>query len=324
MVRAIILSGVLSTMLAGQAVAEQLLAANEPDTNAKHPGGWELVWSDEFDEGIIDGSKWGFDVDCWGGGNEERQCYTSRPENAFVADGFLNIVARRENAAGPAYPKHMRAGLPEAERDKQKAQPFTSARLTTKGKADWLYGRFEVRARLPSGQGTWAAVWMLPTEEAYGAWAASGEIDIMEAVNLGTGCDTCPDDTENRIYGTIHYGNEWPRNKYKGQETGLSATDDGFHVFAVEWREGEIKWFVDGELYSTLKASDWSSGALFSKKPKTAPFDRPFYLILNLAIGGHLAESKNEGGVSLEGYPKALQLDWVRVYQRPAEEVPAP
>jgi beta-glucanase (GH16 family) len=280
---------------------------------------WALVWSDEFEGDAIDTEKWGFDLDCWGGGNEERQCYTARPENAFVENGRLNIVARRENAVGPALPFHLDEALPESERGKLSAKPFTSARLTTKNKADWTYGRFEIRARAPQGQGAWAAAWMLPTEERYGAWAASGEIDILELVNQGAECKDCKGGKENRVYGTIHYGGEWPRNKYKGKNAPLPATDDGFNVYAVEWQEGEIRWYVDGQLYSTLTEKDWGTKAMFSKLPRSAPFDQPFYLILNLAIGGNLAEDTNEGGVSLEGFPKAFQIDWVRVYQRSAD-----
>ena len=281
---------------------------------------WALVWSDEFDGSGIDPAKWDFEVDCWGGGNEERQCYTARPENAFVQDGRLQIVARRENAVGPALPVHLDEALPEAERGKLAAKPFTSARLTTKGRADWTYGRFEVRARAPEGQGAWAAAWMLPSEERYGAWAASGEIDILELVNQGAECKSCEGGRENRVFGTIHYGGEWPRNRYKGKDTPLPSTDDGFNVYAVEWQEGEIRWFVDGQIYSTLTQKDWGSKAMFSKLPKSAPFDQPFYLILNLAIGGNLAEDTNEGGVSLEGFPKTFEIDWVRVYQKPRGE----
>ena len=277
---------------------------------------WALVWSDEFDGSGIDPAKWDFEVDCWGGGNEERQCYTARPENAFVQDGRLQIVARRENAVGPALPVHLDEALPEAERGKLAAKPFTSARLTTKGRADWTYGRFEVRARAPEGQGAWAAAWMLPSEERYGAWAASGEIDILELVNQGAECKFCGDGRENRVFGTIHYGGEWPRNKYKGSDAPLLGSDDGFHTYAVEWQEGEIKWFVDGQHYSTLTQKDWGSKTMFSKLPKSAPFDQPFYLIINLAIGGNLAEQTNDRGVSLEGFPKTFEIDWVRVYQK--------
>ena len=283
---------------------------------AAAPDSWALVWSDEFDGEALDETKWGYEIDCWGGGNEERQCYTARSENSFGRGGVLHIVARRENAVGPALPSRLEQALPERERGNLAAKPFTSARLSTKGKADWTYGRFEVRARAPAGQGAWSAIWMLPSEEKYGAWAASGEIDILEVVNQGTTCKTCEGGKENRVFGTIHYGGEWPRNKYKGSDAPLLGSDDGFHTYAVEWQEGEIKWFVDGQHYSTLTQKDWGSKAMFSKLPKSAPFDQPFYLIINLAIGGNLAEQTNDRGVSLEGFPKTFEIDWVRVYQK--------
>ncbi|WP_306253254.1 glycoside hydrolase family 16 protein [Parvularcula sp. IMCC14364] len=283
-------------------------------------GNWELVWSDEFNGDEIDFTKWSHEVDCWGGGNEERQCYTKRPENSFVADGYLNIVARYETASGPALPRKMREGLSVEERRAKKEQPFTSARLNTKGKADWTYGRFEVRAKMPRGQGMWPAIWMLPTEEKYGAWAASGEIDIAEVVNLGAKCEKCEGGLENSVVGTVHYGGEWPRNKYKGDETELPPSDEGFHVYSVEWREGSISWFVDGMHYSTLTSKDWGPQAMFTKLPPNSPFDQPFHMILNVAIGGHLPEAENEGGVSLLGFPKAMQVDWVRVYKKSAHD----
>lgn len=287
-----------------------------PVIEAQSNADWQLVWSDEFEADQIDETKWSHAVDCWGGGNEERQCYTKRSENSFVADGVLNIVARLEPAAGPALPASMRNQLPENERNETKEQPFTSAKLTTEGLADWLYGRIEIRAKLPEGQGLWPAFWMLPSDETYGAWAASGEIDIVEAVNLGTQCDRCDGGVENQVIGTIHYGAEWPHNRYIGKETKLPPSEDGFHTFAVEWQEGQIDWFVDGQKYSTLESSAWRSKTLFSKLPPHAPFDQPFYLIMNVAIGGHLAEDHNEGGVTLEGFPRRMQVDWVRVYQQ--------
>lgn len=280
------------------------------------PEGWQLVWSDEFSGTEIDASKWSHEVDCWGGGNDERQCYTDRPDNSSVSDGVLSITARLEPAAGPALPARLRENASEEERNAVKEQLFTSARLVTLDKADWLYGRFEFRAKLPGGQGVWPALWMLPSEELYGAWAASGEIDVLEAVNLGTECSECDGGVENRIIGTIHHGGEWPKNRYTGQDTVLPVTEDGFNTFAVEWQEGQIDWFVDDIKYFTLTSDDWRSRALFSRLPETAPFDQPFYLIMNVAIGGHLSESRNEGGVDLTGYPKSMLVDWVRVYQR--------
>lgn len=239
------------------------------DDAALAPEGWTLVWFDEFDGDEIDLSKWSHDVDCWGGGNEERQCYTDRAENSKVSDGFLKITARKEWMRGSALPKRLRV-TPE-DQEKMTVQPFSSAKLVTEGKAQWLYGRIEARAKLPTGQGTWPAIWMLPAEDTYGAWAASGEIDIMEAVNLGASCKKCKGRIENRIHGTLHFGGEWPQNVYKGQDTELPQTADGFHVFAVEWKEGEISWFVDGVKYSTLTSKSWRSSTRIGRKNRMRP-----------------------------------------------------
>ena len=295
-------------------------AEEAPETSLPDPDDWALVWADEFNGEEIDSSKWTHEVDCWGGGNDERQCYTTLPTNSKVADGKLSIIAQIQPAEGPALPPRLLETVPEEERGATKKQPFTSARLNTKGKADWTYGRFETRAKMPVGQGVWSAIWMLPTDEIYGTWAASGEIDIVEAVNLGALCKKCDDRKENRAIGTIHYGGEWPRNKYKGKHVEMPESEDGFHTYAVEWEAGKITWFIDGEPYSTLTSKDWGSGALFSKKSKTAPFDQPFHLILNVAIGGNLAEDNNSGGISIADFPKAMEVDWIRVYQRKETE----
>jgi beta-glucanase (GH16 family) len=275
--------------------------------------GWALMWSDEFDQSKIDRAKWGFEVNCWGGGNEEHQCYTKSARNAFIQDGKLVISARHERVVGPALPAHLRKSAPNPEAEAVRA--FSSARLTTKGKASWRYGRIEVRAKLPQGQGTWPAIWMLPEKEVYGAWAASGEIDILEAVNLGVPCATCPGGRENTILGTLHFGGKWPNNKQKGEEVPFpEVLDDAFHVYAVEWYPDRMVWRVDGRVFAERKAAEWSTTA--SSTPG-APFDQPFHLILNLAIGGKLAETRGLGGVRLDGYPKEMQIDWVRVWQQP-------
>ncbi|MEM8935212.1 MAG: glycoside hydrolase family 16 protein [Pseudomonadota bacterium] len=307
------LAAVISTVIVASAANAEEVASELSD--------WTLVWSDEFDGDALDLDKWEYEVDCWGGGNEERQCYTARPENVSVADGVLSLTARQEWMRGSALPEHLRK-TPEDEA-KLAVQPFSSGRIVTKGKADWLYGRFEVRAKLPRGQGLWPAIWMLPTDESYGAWAASGEIDIVEAVNLGAQCNKCPNNEENRIYGTLHFGGEWPENTYKGKETGLPEPADDFHIFAVEWREGEIVWFVDGKEYHRLTSRDWRSSTSAGRKREHAPFDHPFYMIFNVAVGGHLADGKNEGGISLDGFPKSMLVDWVRVYQHSADAASA-
>ena len=296
------------------ALASSLLCTPAAADPAQGPGaGWALVWFDEFDGPAIDRSRWGFDVDCWGGGNDERQCYTDRPRNAAIEDGRLVITARHERSVGPALPKAMRrtSATPDAEAIRE----FSSARLTTRDKAAWRYGRIEVRARLPQGQGTWPAIWMLPEKDRYGSWAASGEIDILEAVNLGVPCATCPGGVENTILGTLHFGGTWPANRQAGTEYPYPPVLDGdFHTYAVEWYPDHMVWFVDGIRFAERRAAEWSTTG--STAPG-APFDQPFHLILNLAIGGKLSEGRGVGGVALDGYPKRMEVDWVRVWQRP-------
>lgn len=301
---------------AGTALGALALSVSSP---VRAENGWTLVWSDEFDGGRIDKSKWGFDVDCWGGGNEEHQCYTKSVRNAGIEEGKLVITARKEQSTGPALPAHLRrtSSTPDAEA----TRAFSSARLTTRGKASWRYGKVEVRARLPQGQGTWPAIWMLPKKDHYGAWAASGEIDILEAVNLGVHCAKCPGGRENTVLGTLHFGGKWPNNKHKGEEVPFpEVLDGGFHTYTIEWSADRITWQADGRTFAIRNASEWSTTG--SSAPG-APFDQPFHLILNLAIGGKLAESRGVGGVRLDGYPKRMEIDWVRVWQKPVTRTPA-
>lgn len=283
---------------------------------------WRLAWSDEFDGDSIDPTRWNREVDCWGGGNEERQCYTPFDQNSRVEDGCLVIEARLGEATGPAWPAHMREGMSEEQRAETNTQPFTSARLNTRGHGDWRYGRIEVRARLPEGQGTWPAIWMLPTDEYYGPWALSGEIDILEAVNLGERCRECRGRVENRMFGTLHFGGAWPENRYMNRNTTIPTGPDNeqqFNVFAIEWTEGRIEWFLNGESYGSLTPTNWRTDSELANGNPNAPFDKEFFLILNLAIGGNLAESLTLGGVRLEGYPKQFLIDWVRVYDCPQD-----
>ena len=275
---------------------------------------WQLVWSDEFDGPRIDRSKWGIEVDCWGGGNNERQCYTASARNAAIEDGQLVITARRQRATGPALPKALRTAGTDP--NAQVSRDFTSARLTTKGKAAWRYGRIEVRASLPQGQGIWPAIWMLPEADTYGRWAASGEIDILEAVNLGVPCAACPGGRESTILGTLHFGGVWPANAQASTEVPAPEVLGGFHTFAIEWQPDRIVWQIDGRAYAERRAHEWWSAG--SAAPG-APFDRPFHLILNLAIGGKLPETRGLGGVSDADFPKRLAIDWVRVWQKPSD-----
>lgn len=271
-------------------------------------GEWRLVWSDEFDKPTIDPAKWSFETDCWGGGNDERQCYTRSKRNAAIVDGQLRITARHERATGSPVPQTRRPAEPTAEVTRE----FTSARLITRGKGAWRYGRIEVRARLPQGQGAWPAIWMLPEDDSYGRWAASGEIDILEAVNLGVPCAACPSGREDTILGTLHFGGAWPNNALSSTEIHAPEVLDGFHTYGIEWDADKITWQIDGRTYAQRKSSEWWSAG--SQSPG-APFNREFHLILNLAIGGKLAEGRGIGGVAQGGFPKRFAIDWVRVWQ---------
>ncbi|WP_417683237.1 family 16 glycosylhydrolase [Pseudidiomarina aquimaris] len=287
---------------------------------------WQLVWSDEFSGSSIDENKWNFEVNCAGGGNQEQQCYTDSSDNAFVSDGSLKIVA-----------------LP-AEEGAEK--PYTSARLNTKYKGDFKYGRIEVRAKMPFGQGTWPAVWMMPTDEVYGGWPKSGEIDIVEAVNLKAA--DAEGNPESHVYGTLHYGRDAPQNSSSGKAyklpDGANPADD-FHTYTIEWQEGEMRWYVDGYLYQTqqqsrvrynskgeavgLRHRGWfaefynqATGELETVYD-AAPFDERFHLLLNLAVGGTWPENVNELGVDAEAFAngQTFEIDYVRVYECAADPI---
>ncbi|MEC7984420.1 MAG: family 16 glycosylhydrolase [Myxococcota bacterium] len=263
---------------------------SEPDTAVEDDPadreGWTLVWRDEFEDPAIDLTKWEFEVDGQGGGNNELQYYTDRVENAFVENGSLVIEAREESYTG-----------------EDGTRSYTSARLRTMNQGDWLYGRIEARMRLPEGQGIWPAFWMLPTDWVYGGWAASGEIDIMELV--GHEADT--------VHGTLHYGGPWPANIYTGGEYVLSEPfSNDYHTFAVEWKEGEIRWYVDDVHYQTQ--TNWYSTA----GDYPAPFNQRFHIILNVAVGGQWPGSPDATTV----FPQRMFVDYVRVYEREATDTP--
>lgn len=188
-----------------------------------------------------------------------------------------------------------------------KTQPYSSARLRTLQRGDWKYGRFEVRAKVPGGEGIWPAVWMLPSNNVYGGWASSGEIDILES--KGTEID--------RTYGTIHYGGGWPNNTWTGTTYFLPDGNfaDGFHTYAIEWYEDRMEWFVNGVKYQTLTKDQWySDGAPDSD---TAPFDQEFHLIINVAVGGGFFNGTGQDPANLpdSAFPQELEVDYVRVYE---------
>jgi len=252
---------------------------------------WSLVWSDEFDGATLDASNWtpavgnGCPSLC-GWGNNELQYY--RSQNISVAGGFLTITAKRENFGG--------------------AQ-FTSGRLHSHGKRSFLYGRIEMRAKLPTGGGMWPAFWMMPEADVYGGWAASGELDIMESVN-----------DADEISGTLHFGGEWPDNTSTGGSyapgTDFSA---GFHTYAVEWEPDQIRWYVDDVLYSTKYSSQWYS--LGAPGNPRAPFDQEFYILLNCAVGGNFPGCTSPACIDAD-FPQEFVIDYVRVYEDIVNQAP--
>ncbi|WP_132700217.1 glycoside hydrolase family 16 protein [Reinekea marinisedimentorum] len=283
---------------------------------------WQLIWQDEFNTAEIDLSKWDLEENCWGGGNNEQQCYTDQESNAYIEDGVLYITAINESYTGAS------ANEDDASYDSSNTTtlPYTSARLRTKNLADFKYGRFEISAKLPSGQGTWPAIWMLPTDYVYGTWAASGEIDIMEAVNLGTDSDASDaqsGETERRVYGTLHYGETWPDNVYSGTNYELadgSSPADDFHEYAIEWEEGEIRWYVDDVHYATQTSDGWytqyeDENGDTVNGTGAAPFDEYFHIIMNLAVGGDWAANVNDTGIDSSAFPAQMAVDYVRVYE---------
>ena len=244
----------------------------------------KLVWADEFNsDGLPNSLKWSYDLgdSCdkptgCGWGNNELQYYTEKKlKNARVEEGHLIIEAHREQI---------------------KNNQYSSARLVSKNKGDFKYGRIEIRAKLPAGFGTWPALWMLPTNNIYGNWPHSGEIDIME--HVGYEKDT--------IYGTTH---TMSYNGMNGtQKTGsiyLPDAEEAFHTYAIEWSPNSIHWFLDGSKYHTFDRID--------NNPDKWPFDQNFHLILNLAVGGNWG---GKHGVDLSIWPQKLLIDYVRVYEK--------
>ena len=240
-----------------------------------------LVWSDEFNGAALDPQTWFFETGdgsqygIAGWGNNELEYY--QPNNAQLKGGLLVIEAREE-----AF----------------NAFSYTSARINTRDRFAFRYGRIEARMRLPGGQGLWPAFWLLPQDSPYGGWAASGEIDIMEAINLGGSGG-------NTVHGTIHYGGEWPGNLSSSDAYLVpTSAQDNFHVYALEWDSGEIRWYVDDVMYAMQNSWSSTAGAF------PAPFDQPFYILFNVAVGGNWPGSPNANTT----FPVTMEVDWVRVY----------
>ncbi|MEM9840058.1 MAG: glycoside hydrolase family 16 protein [Pseudomonadota bacterium] len=300
------MTGIMLAIVSAWGLATAAEAAAAPQ--------WTLVWSDDFDGKRLDTASWTPEQSCWGGGNKERQCYTPRKANIEVSDGVLRLKAREERYKGRTYPKGM-SGVSLRDR---RMQPYTSGKVKTRGKESWLYGRFSARMKLPAGQGTWPAFWMMPEDDIYGTWPLSGEIDIMEAVNLGTPCEECPGGIEARTSAALHFGGLQPDNTYwmkKTEGTRRPAPDAEWRVYTLEWAEGVMQWFVDGELFMRLTADQWHTQSSEADGRPYAPFDQPFYLMFNYAVGGRLPEQSNGAGFEPASFPSEFHIDWVRVEQ---------
>ncbi len=251
---------------------------------------WTMVWSDEFDGTSLNTDNWNiqsgdgaeYGLTAWG--NNEEQWY--KGENITVADGNLIISAKEEPTSG---------------------YPYTSGRMRSDNKVDIKYGRIEARVKTPVGQGLWSAFWMLPTDSAYGGWASGGEIDIMEAVSPGV--------TDDVTYGTLHYGMPWPLNTSAGGNGDRTPIDE-FHIYAIEWEQDEIRWFIDDVHYATVTSDTWWSYFYADDEQgyvsaPDAPFNQDFHLLFNLAVGGNWPGSPNDDTV----FPAEMLVDYVRVYQ---------
>lgn len=250
-----------------------VIIPSQSELNAQLP--YRLVWSDEFDySGLPATDKWGYDIGGSGWGNGELQYYTSRAENATVESGNLVITAILESYEGNEY---------------------TSARLVSRNKGDWTYGRVEVRAKLPEGTGTWPAIWMLPTDWVYGSWPNSGEIDIMEHVGYDMG----------RVHQTIHTeAYNHTLGTQQGDNIVLADVNTAFHIYAINWTAERINFYIDDQLVFAFANEHTGSAAW--------PFDKRFHLLLNIAVGGAWGGTE---GVDNEIFPQTMEIDYVRVYE---------
>ena len=237
----------------------------------------KLIWSDEFNvNGLPDSTKWNYDVGGHGWGNNELQYYTYKElKNARVENGMLVIEALKEKMGDNEY---------------------TSARLVTKGKGDWKYVRIEVRAKLPKGQGLWPALWMLGENISEVSWPKCGEIDIMEMIGGSK------DNQDGTVHGTVHWDNAGSYANYGGStELPFGIFNDEFHVFSIDWDPQKIVWLLDGVQYHVIDISP----------PGLDEFHKPFFFILNVAVGGTWPGNPDGSTV----FPQEMKVDYVRVFQ---------
>ncbi len=240
-----------------------------PDSYA----GWNLVWRDEFEGSSINPANWKHETGGHGWGNNELQYYTDRPENSYLADGKLVIEARKENFSGSQY---------------------TSARMITAGLQEFQYGRIDIRAKLPEGQGIWPALWMLGSNFWTTGWPNSGEIDIMEIIGSQPAT----------VYGTAHWADASGNLASFGGNTTLPTGkfSDEFHVFTIIWDNQRIRWFLDDNLYHTIDITP----------AELSEFHQPFFFIFNIAVGGNWPGSPDATTI----FPQFMFVDYIRVFQQ--------
>lgn len=268
------------------------------------PDGYKMIWNDEFDGNSVDTSKWNLiegylleedDINTYGWGNQEKEFYSK--DNAIVSDGLLDIKLKKETKT------FSQKGDPS----KKATAYYSSAKLTSQNNFSVKYGRVDVRAKFPAGNGIWPAIWMLPNDNLYGAWAYSGEIDIAE------GRGRVPD----KVFGAMHYGGAWPNNLNTSdlldvKADGLKKSDTtDWHVYSVIWEDDNIKIYCDGYCYFKCTNAEWKSNSDMGNS--YAPFDQRFYMIMNLACGGTF-DSYNEPGADFAGAD--MYVDYVRVFQK--------
>ena len=235
----------------------------------------EMVWGDEFTGSAIDPGKWGYDIGGGGWGNNELEYYTSSPENSYINNGNLVIEAKKQSQGG---------------------RDYTSARMLTKNKQTFKYGRVDVRAKLPQGQGIWPAIWMLGADIDQNNWPKCGEIDMMELRGQ----------EPNKFLTTMHFPTSSGAHGYKGGPDQVLPTgnfSDAFHTFSVVRSKDQMRFFLDGNLYYTFSPGDVNGGGY--------PFNNPFFMILNIAVGGDFLGNPNAS----TPFPQRMEVDYVRYYQ---------
>jgi len=248
---------------------------------------WKLNWQEDFSAPRLNLESWNTVLGAGGYGNRELQFYTDHPENLFIKDGILHLRALDLAACGNYgnFPKDIR---------------YTSAKITTQHKVFWTYGRFEIKARMPKGQGLWPAFWFMPEDhkEKHGPWPSCGEIDFVEYLGQNP----------SRIFGTLHYGLPW---RYTGKSFESADVDysKDFHTFTLDWLPGEFRWYVDDVLYQVQK--DWYAVHKEKAFDWPAPFDKPFFLQCNLAVGGNLPGNPD----ATTPFPQTLEIASIQAYE---------